>query len=152
MTEGQEATDRKVKWLRYSAWGLAVAWAGYWTLWYGLMMYGCATMGWEVSAAYWPIVATMILASWLVVATPRRWPRAGAALLLAATFLVPYIAFYGFVYTWGYGEDQMAAVNHFLGVCVGLVPLYPLLAAAAASLFLLSWRMSSTPAHPQATE
>jgi hypothetical protein len=105
----------------------------------------------RVSAAYWAIVATMILASWVAAAVPRRWPRAGAVLLLAATFLVPAIAFYGSTYTTypsvpgGYGM----ALGLLIGVwLVGLAPM-PLLAAAAATLYLLSWWRSRTSGRPE---
>ena len=164
MTEARDTAERNVKALRYIAGALALTWAISVTFcWlYGFMVPSafCGASFGETDPAYglpgWLTAATVVLAPWIAAATPWRWPRAGAVVVLLLCVLVPIAHLY--LDVWAYPTWSVEAPITW--TCVGnelvlwflCIVLTVLPGLLAALLLLATWWKSRALAPAKATE
>ena len=136
MTEAQDTTGRRVKWMRYSARSLAVIWAGWWSLvvaWFSAGMWGVFACfdcpGYQQVPVWgtWSLgtAACLALPIWASAAIAWRWQRiAGVVLVLEGLLLsIPALR-----------TCPLPSVLLTIGMCA--MPLPPLVAGI---LFLAVW-------------
>ena len=162
MAEVEDARERRVKWLRYSARALAVTWACSVSFFVVLVIE--RVLGWSAlardSLSLLPVLAFLVLLPWASTAIAWRREDIGAALLALESFIIVGIA--SIVVIWWLWprsavdimwveEAKMFGLVVSVTVCIGgIVMASP--PCLLAILFLASWRKSRTSESPEPSE
>jgi hypothetical protein len=149
MTEAQDTTDRKLKWMRRIAKLLALVWGGLWTLLIAalaiFLILDCSwvTVTSAVAEPLWrcvaeaSIVVPVVVILWIPAGIAWRREAIGGALLVFEGLLTfGLFGWIGLQDMLRWGTPSIGGLLFFAGAT--LPPL------AAGSLFLLSWRRSTT--------
>jgi len=148
MTEAQDTTGRRVKWMRYTAWAFGLLWAVWWSLvvaWFSAGFLGvlhCFDCHPHQQVPVWgtaslATAACLALPIWASAAIAWRWQRvAGVVLVLEGLLLsIPALS--------------MAPLRSvLLSIALRAMPLPPLVAGI---LFLASWWKSRASEGPEDT-
>jgi hypothetical protein len=158
MTEVQDTTDRKAKWVRDIALAIALIWASVWTFNTAATALIAATPSrpaeWiaRFTLGGWLTIAVLLVVPWASVAVARTRAVIGGIMLVPAGLLSSQYGWLMFIGALPHTPAMDPGNQMPFLPCILLSLATPVPAMVAGCLFLISWWRSRTQGSPQNSE